>query len=127
MARAKRVTVQAEPQFVSFAVIDTETGVVLADAQVAAEQACSPDFHRPDNTDTDPMPYYDERVAQDAFQFHPDMGRYRLPDLTVFVRTDGTVTPGDVYDPDTETFTPGSAEAPADRPWSPIHTVNQED
>jgi hypothetical protein len=126
MARAKKVPVQAAPQFVSFAVIDTETGVVLADAQVAAEQACSPEFHRPDNTDTDPMAYYEERMAQNEFQRHPDMGRYRIPDLTVFVRTDGTVTPGDVYDVETETFTPGSAEAPADRPWSPIHTVNQE-
>ena len=127
MARAKRATVQTAPQFVSFAVVDTETGVVLADAQVAAEQACSPEFHLTGNTDTDPMPYYDKRVAQDAFQFHPEMGRYRLPDVTIFVRTDGTVTPGDMYDVETETFTPGSAEAPADRPWSPAVPVNQED
>ena len=127
MARAKKVPIQAEPQFVSFAVIDTETGVVLADAQVAAEQACSSEFHLPGNTDTDPMPYYDERMAQAEFQRHPDMGRYRIPDLAIFVRTDGTVTPGDVYDVETETFTPGSAEAPADRPWSPAVPVNQED
>lgn len=127
MARAKRAPAQAEPQFVSFAVVDIETGVVLADAQAAAEQACSPDFHRLGNTDTDPMPYYDERTAQDAFQRHPDMGRYRLPDLTVFVRTDGTVTPGDMYDFETETFAPGSAEPPTGRPWLPAPAEKQED
>jgi hypothetical protein len=107
---------ETEPQIVSFVVVDAETNSVIDSNEILAYHACSPDFHLPSNEDTDALAYYDEQMAQHSFVSHPSMNKY-IADLVRYVRTDGTVTVGDVYDPKTGKFTANTVEPPIDRPW----------
>lgn len=107
---------ETEPQIVSFVVVDAETNSVIDSNEILAIHACSPDFHLPSNDDTDALAYYDEQMAQYSFASHPSMNKY-IADLVRYVRTDGTVTVGDVYDPESGKFTLGTVEPPTERPW----------
>lgn len=110
------MAIEKEPQIVSFVVVDVETNSVIDSNEILAGHTCSPDFHLPSNEDTDALAYYDEQMAQWSFAHHPSMGKY-IADLVRYVRTDGTVTVGDVCDPMTGKFTPDTVELPTERPW----------
>ncbi len=107
---------ETKPQIVSFVVVDVETNSVIDLNDISAEHTCSADFHLPSNEDTDALAYYDEGMAQHSFSSHPSMHKY-IANLVRYVRTDGTVTVGDIYDPETGNFTPNTVEPPTERPW----------
>lgn len=107
---------ETEPQIISFVVVDAETNSVIDSNEILAIHACSPDFHLPSNEDTDALAYYDEQMAQYSFASHPSMNKY-VAELVYYVRTDGTATVGDMYDPIAKEFAPDSVEPPIERPW----------
>jgi hypothetical protein len=103
---------------VLFVCIDTETSRVLGLGSVNANYTCTPDFHKPDNTDTDPNPYYDEGMAQDAFWstwVEPELNMYRIPELVFFMRVDTFPNIGDLYSDGTFITTDDFISPP--RPW----------
>lgn len=109
---------------VLFVCIDSETSRVLGLGNVDANYTCVPDFHQLDNTDTDPNPYYDEGMAQDAFWstwVEPELNMYRIPELVFFVRVDVLPNVGDLYSDGKFTTTDDFVSPP--RPWDkPIIT-----
>ena len=111
-----RAIVETKQQIVSFVVVDVGTNSVIDLNEILAEHTCSGDFHLPENEDTDALAYYHEEVAQYSFAAHPSMNKY-IANLVRYVRTDGTVTVGDVYDPETGKFTPNTVEPSTERPW----------
>jgi hypothetical protein len=103
---------------VLFVCIDIETSRVLGLGSVYANNTCTPDFHEPDNTDTDPNAYYDEDAAQNAFWstwLEPKLDMYRIPELVLFMRVDALPNVGDLYSDGTFTTTDDFVSPP--RPW----------
>jgi hypothetical protein len=103
---------------VLFVCIDTETSRVLGLGSVDANNTCTPDFHELDNTDTDPTPYYDEVMAQNAFWstwLEPKLNMYRIPELVFFMRVDVFPKVGDLYSDGLFVTTDEFTSPP--RPW----------
>jgi hypothetical protein len=103
---------------VLFVCIDTETSRVLGLGSASANNTCTPDFHKLDNTDTDPNLYYDEGMAQNAFWstwVEPELNMYRIPELVFFMRVDVFPNVGDLYSDGLFVTTDEFTSPP--RPW----------